>query len=255
MEAPAIERESVAAKVEPPVEAVPTPKIEPVTQQEPVATTIPEIAKPVSTPNAVPSPAVEVKVPANEEPLKETSAVAPAPQPAPSVPKVGDKVGFIQLPQKPGPKVGDKVGFIALPQKPGPKVGDKVGFVDLRPKNVSKPGDKPGFAAGNQKPGGKPGEKAPTTPASAPRPQNRPQDAGQRGRPIVTGGRPAPHSFQQHRGRPFVSTGFQGKQPHGGRSENAKSSEFVAPSTGELHHHETAHRRAIAGGYGEAQTL
>src|ERR1017187_9744693 len=49
------------------------------------------------------------------EPLPQVSEpkpVKPAPPPAPAGPKVGDKVGFIQLPQKPAPKAGERAGGI-----------------------------------------------------------------------------------------------------------------------------------------------
>ncbi len=61
---------------------------------------------------APPAPAQPVAPAA--EPVAE---VPPAPA-APAGPKLGDKVGFIQLPQKPQPKVGDKVGSVKLPQRP-----------------------------------------------------------------------------------------------------------------------------------------
>lgn len=67
----------------------------------------PEIAPPPPEPEVVAEVKVEVPPP----------APAPAPTPPPA-PRVGDKVGFIQLPAKPAPRVGDKVGSVKLPARP-----------------------------------------------------------------------------------------------------------------------------------------
>ena len=52
----------------------------------------------------------------------ETSALAPAPPPVPKTP-----------PPPPGPKLGEKVGFIQLPQKPAAKAAEKTGGAKLPP--------------------------------------------------------------------------------------------------------------------------
>lgn len=54
----------------------------------------------------------------------ESSNLAPAAQtpvttPVSTGPKIGEKVGFIQLPTKPAPRVGDRVGSVKLPPRPG----------------------------------------------------------------------------------------------------------------------------------------
>jgi translation initiation factor IF-2 len=64
--------------------------------------------------------------PANSEPAPTTLAPSapqrppalPPPPPEPQGPKLGDKVGFVQLPPKPGPKVPEKVGSVKLPPRP-----------------------------------------------------------------------------------------------------------------------------------------
>jgi len=53
-----------------------------------------------------------------EEPVAEAPVAPPPPPPPPAGPKVGDKVGFIQLPTKPAPKVEEKFGGQKLPPRP-----------------------------------------------------------------------------------------------------------------------------------------
>ena len=72
--------------------------------------------------------------------------VTPPPT-APKVPKLGEKVGFIQLPQKPAPRTADKAGAIKLPPKPAP------------PARIFKPGQKPGYPPSPQQPLPRPGER------------------------------------------------------------------------------------------------
>jgi len=81
-------------------------------------------------PEPPPEPKLEISTPVTEGeapapveiPESETKPVVPAgpppPPPPPPGPKVGDKVGFIQLPQKPGPKTPDKPGSPKLPPRP-----------------------------------------------------------------------------------------------------------------------------------------
>jgi translation initiation factor IF-2 len=90
-------------------------------------------------PPVTPAPAVtpgsvavitEPQPPPVVEPVAE---VAPPPPPPPPVPKVGDKVGFIQLPSKPPIKVGDKVGGVKSPARPAePKRTDFTRRGDVR---------------------------------------------------------------------------------------------------------------------------
>jgi translation initiation factor IF-2 len=72
---------------------------------------------------------------ADAEPPAElqTAAKAPAPPPPPAGPKLGDKVGFIQLPSKPVPKPSEKLGSIKLPARPvEPKTTDFNKRGDIR---------------------------------------------------------------------------------------------------------------------------
>jgi translation initiation factor IF-2 len=84
---------------------------------------------PAVTPGSV-AAITEPQPPPVVEPVAE---VAPPPPPPPPVPKVGDKVGFIQLPSKPPIKVGDKVGGVKSPARPAePKRTDFTRRGDVR---------------------------------------------------------------------------------------------------------------------------
>src|SRR6186713_2286152 len=123
----------------------------------PVIITAPPVEEPV-TPVAVepepPSPpeepviatperaeVVEAKVP----PPVEQPPVPPPPPPMPAGPKVGDKVGFIQLPTKPAPRAPEKPAGGARPvQRPGmPARGPE-------PQRGGRPGDGRGMRPGQQ---------------------------------------------------------------------------------------------------------
>ena len=101
----------------------------------------PEISAPSletsETDAAVPAPEA---APAVETPVETLTAppIAPAPPAPPAGPKTGDKIGFIQLPQKPAPRLGDKVGSVKLPMRPG-----LAGRQDFRRGDV-RPGMRPG---------------------------------------------------------------------------------------------------------------
>jgi translation initiation factor IF-2 len=107
----------IQAQAQPPAETVVAePKI-----PEPVINTHTAVA-PAPEPSAIPAAtqseqAVHV-IKTSEAPDIKVIVQPPTP-PTPSIPKVGDKVGFIVLPPKPGPKVGDKVGSVQLPSRPG----------------------------------------------------------------------------------------------------------------------------------------
>ncbi|MGO9584747.1 MAG: translation initiation factor IF-2 [Limisphaerales bacterium] len=83
---------------------------------------------PPPAPKAAPSePIVVIKSPppeppkpeVKEEPPSAVEAPTPLPPPKPAGPKVGEKVGFIQLPTRPPPR-GDKTGSVRLPPpRPG----------------------------------------------------------------------------------------------------------------------------------------
>ena len=88
----------------PPVEKPATAEPEKISEAEPAA------------PVAETAPAPEIAAPPSPPPAPKAP---PKPEP-PSAPKVGEKIGFIQLPAKPAPpKVGDKVGSIKLPPGAG----------------------------------------------------------------------------------------------------------------------------------------
>ena len=78
---------------------------------------------PPPAPKAAPSePIVVIKTPPPEPPKPEVKAEPPPvveapkpPPPKPAGPKVGEKVGFIQLPARPQPRTGDKTGSAKLP--------------------------------------------------------------------------------------------------------------------------------------------
>jgi translation initiation factor IF-2 len=140
------------AIAEPPP-AAPEPIVIVSAPPEPPPTTEPSSASPAA-PSELDSPpqeVVEIKAaPVEPFPLPPQPAVPPPPP----APRVGEKVGFIQLPQKPAPKTGSKVGSVKLPPKPA---------APLRP---GWPGDRPGFAQPQpQKFASKPESKAPAPPA------------------------------------------------------------------------------------------
>ncbi|MEI6565190.1 MAG: translation initiation factor IF-2 [Verrucomicrobiota bacterium] len=158
---------------------------EPAKQEVAVATPEVPAAHPVSTEKSpvtassqvvVFHPTTDVAPPA---PVVAPAPVVPppAPVPPPPVPKVGDKVGFIQLPPKPGARLGDKVGTVKLPAKPGdkkpaaPEPQQRGNFRDQRGNFRDQRGnfrDQRGAPAPaapaskwGQKPGGKPAETGP----------------------------------------------------------------------------------------------
>src|SRR5207247_1165997 len=68
------------------------------------------------------TPVVEILA---EAPSAPTEAPAPAPQPAappePPTPRIGDKVGFIQLPTKAAARTPEKASAVKLPPRPAPR--------------------------------------------------------------------------------------------------------------------------------------
>ena len=104
----------LAAKLAPP--PPPAPKAAP---SEPIVVIKPPPPPEPPKPEVVEAPAVvEVAVP---PPAVLMEAPQPPPPPViPAGPKVGEKVGFIQLPARPQPRTGDKVGSVKLPPpRPG----------------------------------------------------------------------------------------------------------------------------------------
>jgi len=70
----------------------------------------------ITAPPPPPEPPPEIKP---EPPPVIEAPKPPPPPPKPLGPKVGDKVGFIQLPQKPAPKAVEKPGPAKMPQRSG----------------------------------------------------------------------------------------------------------------------------------------
>jgi len=117
-----------------------------------------------------PKPAPE---PPKPPPVEEKIVVITAPPPEPPKPEVKPEPPPVIEPPKPpppppkpaGPKIGDKVGFIQLPHKPSPKIGEKAGPAKMAPK-----------PAAPARPGGRPAAPAPhkeerKAPAPAPQPK------------------------------------------------------------------------------------
>jgi translation initiation factor IF-2 len=111
------EHPEIGAAPTPPPAAPPPPANEPIVlvtaPPEPPPAPKPEIAEP--TPESDASATAEIP---EAEAKPAAPAAPPSPPPPPPGPKVGDKVGFIQLPQRPGPKTPDKSGAPKLPPRP-----------------------------------------------------------------------------------------------------------------------------------------
>jgi translation initiation factor IF-2 len=134
------EHPEIAAKLAPP--PPPPPKAAPaepiVVIKPPPETPKPEVKEEIPKVEAAPPPVIEPPQP-------------PPPPPKPAGPKIGEKVGFIQLPARPQPRGGDKAGAV----KPPP----------------SRPGvaGKPEFRPAPRLPGGRlPGGRLPVPPAREP---------------------------------------------------------------------------------------
>src|SRR5689334_13208276 len=65
--------------------------------------------------------------------------------PSPPKPGIGEKVGFIQLPQKPAPKPGPKMGATKLPQRPAPAA--RPGAAPMPLKAGARPATQPAIPA------------------------------------------------------------------------------------------------------------
>src|SRR5881394_2958472 len=97
------------------VKPPPPPLVEAVTEVPPAVVEQPEVVAPVVETTIVQEPLVTADSAA--EPIEAKAPEVPA---APAPPKLGEKVGFIQLPTKPAPRAGEKVGSVKLPQRPAP---------------------------------------------------------------------------------------------------------------------------------------
>ena len=112
----------------------------------------PEAAAPAPVEISPPAPVAEVKPAApmtTEAPLAVAATAPealakitppPAPPAEPPAPKVGEKIGSIQLPQR--PRVGDKLGSIKLPQRDGGRDLGR-GRPDMRDTRGMRPGQGP----------------------------------------------------------------------------------------------------------------
>ena len=126
----------------------------------------------VSAPPDTPTPAAPA-LPADKN-LKVDAAgpIAEAPAAAPPEPTtVEAKVEPLAPPSPPKPGLGDKIGFIQLPQKPAPKIGAKAGPSKLAPKPApamppAKPTGKQAIPAFSQRPAGKVPAPLSTAPAA-----------------------------------------------------------------------------------------
>ena len=87
-----------------------------------------------------PPPETKVEPPAEPETKTATAPAPAAPIPAPEAPKPIPPAPKLPPPPPPGPKIGDKVGFIQLPTRPQtPRPGDKAGSVKLPPPRPGAP--------------------------------------------------------------------------------------------------------------------
>lgn len=149
-----------AAAPEPAVTPPPVPeqpeKAAPVVEP-PTPVASPDVPAPLAEPPALARPLpVEVRpTPVPEVPAPAITAPAPPapppPPPPPPAPRVGDKVGFIQLPPKPAPKTHERPAA-RQSQRPG------------QAQRQAKPPPRPG-AAPSQKPAGKAVPEPPKAPA------------------------------------------------------------------------------------------
>ena len=98
----------------------PAPEAQVVQTETATATALlePPEAAPAESIMQVP-PAPDFEAPPSPAPESQVAAKEPTPPAIPAGPKVGDKVGFIQLPPKPGGnKPADKAPPVKLPQRP-----------------------------------------------------------------------------------------------------------------------------------------
>src|SRR2546430_1145836 len=103
----------VPAHVHEPIQLVtaPPPEVETARERETSTATATGLLEPEgSSSESIAEPTAEAQV--EPEPAE---SIEP---PVPLGPKVGDKVGFVQLPPKPGPKPAEKPGGLKLPPRP-----------------------------------------------------------------------------------------------------------------------------------------
>jgi translation initiation factor IF-2 len=159
-------------------------------------------SEPVSSPAPVEAPRTATSTPPPPPP----APVAPSAPAAPLSPKLGDKIGFIQLPTKPGARPGQQPP--GRPGQPPPRPGQGQGAAQgQQPQQQQRPGQGNFPQRGGQQGGY----------------QQRPQQGGYQQRPGQQGGRPA---FGQQGGqRPGFNQrpAFQpGAQRTGGPAQPAR---------------------------------
>ena len=113
----------IAAKIAAPP-APEKPKAAPVEQKIEIIKAPPPEAVAPPPPTIEPAPKTDGAAPVAEavKPPAEVTAKAPPPSPPPPAKPSGPP------PPPPGPKVGEKIGFIQLPTRPQPKAGDRSGI-------------------------------------------------------------------------------------------------------------------------------
>jgi translation initiation factor IF-2 len=162
----------VAIVVEPPKEVAPPPA--------PEIVVVPEVAPPVVTAPVLPPPPEPVVVVAPTPaplppPVMPVILIEPpkpaGPPPPPPPPKLGDKIGFVVLPQKPAPRP-------AQPERPAPRGAVPTGRTEFvrRPDQRRGPGGPPAPSApfaGGQRPQQRTGSWPP--PKSGPAPAKQPE--------------------------------------------------------------------------------
>src|SRR6185437_7230555 len=172
--APPVEEKIVVITAPPPP---PAPPVEVVAQQPATAAAIaepPRVAEPKPEPKVEKKDIVQPVEAITHAPAPTSIAPPPAPvippkpvvPPPPPKPQVGEKVGFIQLPQKPQPKPVEKPGQKFPPQqRPQDNRGNKTEFT--RRGDIRGVRGGPNAPTGPAMPGAKPPQKGP--PSSGPK--------------------------------------------------------------------------------------
>jgi translation initiation factor IF-2 len=165
-------------EVSPPqIELPPTPPTPDV-----VAPAAPIVTDILTPPVAAPAPESPAPVEVKQAPVVEPPAAPaveakapPTPPPAPAAPQVGEKIGFIQLPQKPAPRTQERGG--PPQQRPGqppgrPQIPQRQDFQRGRqdfqrgPQQQFRGGQQGGFQRGGMRPGQSQPPAAPAKPAA-----------------------------------------------------------------------------------------
>ncbi len=146
-----------APEPEPPVAAEPDSAL-----PAPTPTITVAVEAKAETPDVAPAPPAQAKIaPPVAEPLP------PPPPPPPAGPQIGDKIGSIKLPMKPGPRLPDKPTGSRLPPRPGMpgRPDQQRGMGDTRFMRGGPQQNRPGF--GQQRGGSVPQQRAePAKPAT-----------------------------------------------------------------------------------------